>query len=260
MQPRTAVPTSKGQARVSRLRWYNLVMGLLHAGQGLLILALSTDFSLPVHATFMQGPPGRDSPELHHLFDLPIGPAVAAFLFISAFAHLTLVLPGVYEWYTDNLERQRNDARWLEYSLSASLMIVLIAMLTGIGDVAALIGLFGVNASMIFFGLVQEHHARPGSGRLLPFWLGCIAGAVPWVAIGVYFVSPGTSATPPAFVYGIFFSLFAFFNVFALNMWLQYRRIGPWRDYRFGESVYILLSLTAKSALAWQVFFPTLMD
>jgi len=31
-------------------------------------------------------------------------------------------------------------------------MIVLIALLTSIGDVAALIALFGVNAAMIFFG------------------------------------------------------------------------------------------------------------
>jgi hypothetical protein len=208
----------------------------------------------------MQGPPGSEPPALHHLFSLPIGPAVAAFVLLSAAAHFLLVLPGIFNWYARNLQRQRNDARWIEYSLSASLMIVLIAMLTGIGDIAALIALFGVNASMIFFGLVQEHYARPGSGSLLPFWLGCIVGAVPWVAIGVYFATPGSSANPPAFVYGIFFSLFAFFNVFALNMWLQYKRMGPWRDYLFGESVYILLSLTAKSALAWQVFFPTLMD
>ncbi len=233
-------------------------MGVLHAAQGALILALSNGFSLPVNATFMQGAPGSEPPTLRHLFDLPIGPAVAAFVFISAAAHFTLVLPGVFGWYTRNLQRQRNDARWIEYSLSASLMIVLIAMLTGIGDVAALIALFGVNASMIFFALVQEHYARPGSGSLLPFWLGSIAGAVPWIAIGVYFISPGSSANPPGFVYGIFCSLFLFFNVFALNMWLQYRRIGPWRNYVFGESMYILLSLTAKSALAWQIFFPAL--
>ena len=48
------------------------------------------------------------------------------------------------------------------------------------------------------------------------------------------------------------------FNVFALNQWLQYRAIGRRRDYLFGERVYILLSLTAKSALAWQVFAGTL--
>jgi hypothetical protein len=223
-----------------------------------LILALSNDFALPVYATFMEGPPGAAPPELDVLFDLRIGPAVAAFVFISALAHFVLVSPPGFRWYRRMLQRKRNDARWIEYSLSASIMIVLIAMLTGIGDVAALVALFGVNASMIFFGLVQEHTAEPGEGSLLPFWLGCIAGAVPWIAIGIYFVSPGSTANPPGFVYGIFISLFIFFNVFALNMWLQYRRIGPWRNYLFGEGAYVLLSLTAKSALAWQVFFPTL--
>jgi hypothetical protein len=247
-------------SRYQRLRWYNLTMGCLHAAQGTLILLLSNDFALPVHATFMEAAPGEADPTLRRLFELPIGLAVAAFVFISAVAHFTLTAPGVYDWYVRNLRRQHNDARWIEYSLSASLMIVLIAMLTGIGDIAALIALFGVNASMIFFGMAQEHYSSPGSGKMLPFWLGCIAGAVPWIAIGVYFVSPGSAADPPGFVYGIFFSLFVFFNVFALNMWLQYRQVGPWRSYLFGESIYILLSLTAKSALAWQVFFPTLMD
>jgi hypothetical protein len=242
----------------ARLRLYNLAMGAIHLVQAVAILALSTDFALPVHGTFMEGPPGEGPVTVHHLFDLRVGPAVASFLFISAAAHTILSLPGVFPWYRKNLERQRNDARWIEYSVSASVMIVLIAMLTGIGDVAALVALFGVNASMILFGLVQEHTERPGEGRMLPVWLGCIAGAVPWVAIGIYIVSPGVAATPPAFVYGIFVSLFVFFNIFALNMWLQYRRIGPWRNYLFGESVYILLSLLAKSALAWQVFFPTL--
>ena len=243
-----------------RLRHYNLAMALLHGLQGVALLALSNDFSLPVTATFMEGPPGSGAPAPSTLFDIPIGRAVAAFVLISAAAHAFLVLPGVFDWYRRNLERRRNDARWIEYSVSASIMIVLIAMLTGISDVAALIALFGVNASMIFFGMVQEHASRPGEGSLLPFWLGCIAGAVPWLAIAIYLASPGTAANPPGFVYGIFVSLFLFFNVFALNMWLQYRRIGPWRDYLFGESVYVLLSLTAKSALAWQVFFPTLLD
>jgi hypothetical protein len=247
-------------ATLRRLRVYNLLMACLHLGQGLLILALSNNFSLPVFATFMQGPPGSAPPEMDSLFDLRIGPAVAAFVFISAIAHFTLVLPGVFGWYARNLKRQRNDARWIEYSVSASLMIVLIAMLTGIGDIAALVALFGVNAAMIFFGLVQEHYSSPGTGKMLPFWLGCIVGAVPWIAIGIYIISPGSSANPPGFVYGIFFSLFVFFNVFAVNMFLQYRQIGPWRNYVFGESAYIFLSLTAKSALAWQVFFATLAD
>ena len=41
-------------------------------------------------------------------------------------------------------------------------------------------------------------------------------------------------------------------------MVLQYRKVGPWRDYAFGELAYIVLSLVAKSLLAWQVFAGTL--
>ena len=57
---------------------------------------------------------------------------------------------------------------------------------------------------------------------------------------------------------GIFVSLFLFFNSFAVNQWLQYRRIGRGRNYLWGEGAYLVLSLGAKSALAWQVFGGTL--
>ena len=112
-------------------------------------------------------------------------------------------------------------------------------------------------AAMIFFGAVQERYERPG-GSLWAFWLGCVVGIAPWLAVGVYLWSPGSAAEPPAFVYAIFVSLFAFFNIFAINMWLQYRRVGHWRTYVFGERAYVMLSLVAKSALAWQVFAGTL--
>ena len=136
-------------------------------------------------------------------------------------------------------------------------MIVLIAMITGISDIAALIAIFAANAAMIFFGAVQEKYEGPG-GSLWPFWMGCVVGIAPWLAVGVYLWSPGSAAEPPAFVYAIFVSLFVFFNIFALNMWLQYRRVGKWRSYLFGEKTYIILSLVAKSLLAWQVFAGTL--
>ena len=240
-----------------RLRLYNLVMGLLHAAQGVAMLVLSNSFSLPVTATFMEGPPGTP-PKLTEWFSVPLGPAVATFLFISAVAHFLIASPGVFGWYRANLERGRNYARWIEYSVSASLMIVLIALITGISDAAALISLFGVNAAMILFGLLMEHYEQPGRANWMSFWFGCLAGAVPWIAIAIYLWSPTTAAEPPAFVYVIFVSLFLFFNSFAINMALQYGRIGPWRTYLFGESVYVLLSLVAKSLLAWQVFANTL--
>ena len=79
-------------------------------------------------------------------------------------------------------------------------------------------------------------------------------GLVPWVGIAVYFWSPTADIPPPAFVYGINFSMFILFNSFVINMVLQYKQVGPWRSYFFGEPVYIVLGLVAKSALVWQVF------
>jgi hypothetical protein len=242
-----------------RLRTANAAAALLHAAQAIAVIVLATDFALPVTASYLAGPPGTPPQEAVSLFDISTGAAVAAFLALSSLAHL-LVCTAWWRRYLGDLARHRNTARWVEYSISSSIMIVLIAQLVGISDVAALIGLFAVNAAMILFGWLQEKYEEPGSGGWLPFTFGCIAGLAPWVAITVYLIAPGSesSASPPGFVYGIFVSLFIFFNIFALNQWLQYRAKGRWSDYLYGEYAYIVLSLTAKSALAWQVFAGTL--
>jgi hypothetical protein len=238
---------------LGHLRLINVAMGLLHAAQGLAVLLLSNDFALPVTAAFMDGPPGTPATTAE-LFTLPLGPAVAGFLFLSAIAHFVVAGPG-WGKYRSDLAVHRNEQRWIEYSLSSSLMIVLIAMITGIADIAALVALFGVNAAMILFGWLQERYEEPGGGGWWPFAFGSIAGIVPWIAIGIYLIGP--SADVPGFVYAIFVSLFVFFNSFAINQVLQYRQIGPWRNYLFGERVYVGLSLVAKSAMAWQVFANT---
>ncbi|MGH3331732.1 MAG: heliorhodopsin HeR [Nocardioidaceae bacterium] len=241
------------------LRRLNLAAAALHTFQAVVIVTLASDFSLPVTGTYLEGPPGTVPQDPVVLFDIATGPAVAGFLALSAVAHV-LVSTVWWQGYLSDLSKHRNAARWVEYSLSASLMIVLIAQLVGISDIAALVALFGVNAAMILFGWLQEKYEEPRSRGWLPFTFGCIAGVVPWLAIAIYLVSPGSasSAEPPGFVYGIFVSLFVFFNVFALNQWLQYRGRGKWADYLYGERVYIVLSLTAKSALAWQIFGGTL--
>jgi Heliorhodopsin len=242
--------------RIGRLRRFNIAMGVLHAVQGAAILVLATSFTLPIVTYPLTGPPGSPA-ETITLFDLRIAWAVAAFLLISAIAHLVIASPMAFPTYQRMLGNGRNDYRWVEYSLSASLMAVLIALLSGISDAAALIAIFGVNAAMILFGLLQERYERPG-GSMLPFWLGCLVGTFPWFSIGIYLAGIGTDVQPPGFVYAIFISLFLFFISFAVVQWLQYRQVGPWKDYLVGETSYVVLSLVAKSALAWQIFAGTL--
>jgi len=248
----------------SRLRLYNLIVGFIHLVQAIALFALSNDFTLPLTASFTAGPPGSDFTPRETLWDVPIGPLVAVFLLLAAIDHLLMAAPGVWPWYRDNLARQRNTARWLEYSISASIMIVLIAQVTGVSDTGAIVAIFGVNATMILSGMVMEHVNRPDAPvNWSPFLLGCLAGAIPWVVITIQVIGAEVRAEGagiPTFVYGIIVSLFLLFNSFAVNMVLQYKRVGPWRDYLFGEKAYILLSLLAKTALAWQVFANTLID
>jgi hypothetical protein len=248
-----------------QLRSFNLAMSALHLAQGLLILALSTDFALPVTTSFLEFDESTDRlvPVDNTLWEVPLGPLVASFLFVSAVAHLFVSLPGVNDWYGRNLGRGINCARWYEYAISSSIMIVVIGMLVGVYDLSALILLFAVNAAMIFFGLAMEVQNKMAEDvNWTPFLLGCVVGIVPWVIVTLYLFAPATReiGDVPTFVYAIYVSLFLFFNVFAINMFLQYRRSGPWRDYLFGERAYIVLSLTAKSALAWQVFAGTLRE
>ena len=247
---------------IARLRTVNIFAGTLHLVQMIAVLALSNDFSLPITATYMSGPPGSTFSAPVTLFETPVGLAVAIFLGLSALAHFIVASPQFFGRYSAGLAQQRNYFRWVEYSVSSSVMIVLIAQVTGVTEIAAIISIFGVNASMILFGWLQEKYETPGSGGWLPFIFGCIAGIVPWVVLAFYVFSIGgigdTSA--PAFVYGIVFTIFLFFNSFALVQWLQYKKVGKWSEYLQGERTYITLSLIAKSALAWQIFANTLIS
>lgn len=38
------------------------------------------------------------------------------------------------------------------------------------------------------------------------------------------------------------------------NIVLQYKKVGKWKDYLYGERAYIILSLVAKTLLAYLVF------
>lgn len=245
-----------------RLRVWNLCAGALHLIQGILMLALSTDFSLPVTTAFVRYDVSSQKllPFINEAFSLPIGPIVAGFLFLSAVAHLIVSLPNVFEWYTNNLKKGLNLARWIEYSFSSSLMMVVIVMLVGMYDGVSLLLVFFLNAMMILFGWMMEiHNQTTERTNWTSYWFGVIAGAIPWVATALYLFGSGSAdAKPPTFVYWIFFSIFLFFNVFAINMVLQYKKVGKWRNYLYGERTYIVLSLVAKTLLAWQIWAGTL--
>lgn len=247
--------------KYTRLRRFNAIMGGLHLIQGILMIVLSNDTVYPIYSFFLTF--DREAfkllPNPDLIGELLFGPAVAAFLLISAVAHFVLATFG-YRWYVAQLERKMNPGRFYEYAFSSSLMMILIAMLNGMWDIGSLVLIFGLNASMNLFGIMMEFDNEGREKvRWTGFIYGCIAGIIPWIVLAMYlFGAGGGDAKPPNFVYAILISIFVFFNTFAVNMYLQYRKIGKWSDYLFGERMYIVLSLVAKTVLAWQIFAGTL--
>jgi hypothetical protein len=246
--------------QVKPLRTWNMAAGFLHLGSLIAVLALSNKFSLPITATYMTGPPGSTFTNPILLFSNNVSYTIALFLGLSAFFHFLVSSGKFFPKYAEGLKQNRNVFRWVEYSISSSVMIFLISQLNGISDYAALLAIFGVNLSMILFGWLQEKYARPGDGQWLPFIFGCIAGIIPWLIILIQLLTPNGPAgtTAPGFVYGIVISLFVFFNCFALVQFKQYQAKGKWANYLRGEKTYIILSFVAKSLLAWQIFAATL--
>jgi len=254
--------TREHQDSVIGLRRLNIGVGLAHAVQAVAILAIAKAAPLPIVIGYMTGPPGAGQyggPD--QIFNMRVDLLVVLFLALAAVDHLS-VATWARGWYDGQVARGVNSARWIEYSISASVMVVLIGLLAGIDQITAVIALFGVNAAMILFGLVMEQvnvGRKPEDVNWTPFIFGCIAGAVPWIAITAQLaISSSKGANAPGFVYVIFVTLFILFNTFAVNMWLQYRGKGRWANPVFAERVYLWLSLAAKSALAWQVYFGAL--
>jgi len=262
MSKESTVASKDMSSRIKKLRRFNLIMGFLHLIQGGFMWIVSNDKTYPIFSNFLTFDTSSLSlqPNPQVAYNLPFGPAVAIFLLLSAVAHFSLSTFG-FAWYEKNLRRGMNPARFFEYALSSSLMIVLIGMLAGIWDLAALILIFGINAMMNLFGHMMElHNQTTEKTDWTAFIYGSVAGIFPWIVIFTYFIASVSSgdAKPPAFVYAIIPTLFVFFNIFAVNMVLQYKKVGRWADYLFGERVYIILSLTAKTVLAWLIFGGTL--
>lgn len=258
----------KKEVTFKSLRRFNIIMGGLHLLQGVLMIILGLtltqlgDFKLQIYQHYLVFvETGPDSGYLDFarepIFTLPFFVLVASFLLISALAHALISIPkSINAMYNTDLGNGINRLRWFEYALSSSVMIVLISYLFGIWDIASLILIFIVNAAMNLFGLVMEQlNSNKEKVSWGPFVWGTIAGLAPWIAIVLYMTGASAEATAqtPWFVWAIVASYFIFFNTFPINMILQYLKKGKWVDYLYGERGYIVLSLVAKSVLAWLV-------
>lgn len=263
-----AIPT----ARAKQLFNWNRILVLLHGIQAIIIVAISpTDALVRFEGTYpvskiVNGQFAGLESAKELLFSFPLAYLVAAFFGLSALAHFLVAFP-LRKRYEGWLAQQFNPMRWAEYALSSTLMILGIASLSFVTDAGALIAIAVCNASMNLFGWSME---EANIGRKNVQWshyiFGCIAGIAPWLAlftsVGLSLANWPTGVGPngrsleefkPVLI-AIYVSLFISFNIFAVNMVLQRLKVGRWADYLHGERSYMILSLVAKTLLAWQVW------
>uniref|UniRef100_A0A0G4GC06 Uncharacterized protein n=1 Tax=Chromera velia CCMP2878 TaxID=1169474 RepID=A0A0G4GC06_9ALVE len=260
------------------LIYWNLGCCILHFVQAVIaVIASQTvarvrDFKLPLTTlllTVVESGPDEGSLRIKLVTqaELPFAVVTSLFAWLSALAHLSVLI--FREKYLSDLKEGINQFRWYEYALSSSLMICLIVLLFGIGEISALVAIFGVNLSMNLFGMMMEKHnqalrkAGVMQADFTSFWYGCVAGVFPWAVLIGYIGAAPSSDQIPGFVWGIFAAYLIFFNTFPINMYLQYKGIWLFNDsqwsiprggYFFGEKLYQIQSLVSKSLLLWLVF------
>jgi len=253
----------KPETQIGRqLQTFNRIAGFTHLIQGItLAIILNAETTIPVVTRFFDETPDGIRPVSETLFEFPVAFIAPIFLLLSAFAHLFISSPSYVRRYEANIQKGINPARWWEYAISSSFMLVVLLMFGGLIELSNVVFIFILNFIMNLMGLMMEKYNQlTTTTSWLPFNIGVLAGIVPWIMGGLYFwVSTSNIADAiPVYAQFGFLLTFLFFNSFAINMWLQYKKVGKWKDYAYGEKAYIVLSLVSKSALGWIIVLGTM--
>lgn len=246
-----------------KLQKYNRIAGSIHLIQAVILFFLvNWSLKLPILTRFFDKTVSGDVTAVTQtLVNIPVAVVGPVFLFISAMFHFIISSPFYIRRYEQNIKRGINPMRWFEYSISSSIMLVVLLMLGGLLELPSVIFVFTLNFIMNMMGLVMEKYNQlTEKTSWLPFNIGILAGIIPWIVGGLYFwVSTSNIADSiPGYAKVGFLLTFLFFNTFAINMFLQYKQVGKWKNYEYGERVYIVLSLVAKTALAWILVLGTM--
>lgn len=263
-------PQDDRRQKVERTLWkWNLAMAILHGVQAVIALGASLgvtrlkNFKIPMTTAFTDWSKGYPVPAIQIRDNMPFVAVTSGFAFMSSAAHIIVLI--CFTRYLADLRRGYNVFRWYEYAASSSLMIALIAQLFGVYDVTTLVAIMGCNAAMNMFGLFHETinaGRKPSEVDWSSFTFGCIVGAIPWAIIFANIGGNSALSNIPNFVWALLFVYLGFFNIFPLNMVLQYKQVGWWSDtahgfpgggYLFGERMYQVQSLVSKSLLLWLV-------
>lgn len=213
------------------------------------------------HDVAPPGPPeaGPFSTKIYSLGYYRLLPVILVFPFLTALLH-ALIAFRFYDVYLRAIKAQNNWIRWIEYSVTASIMTWVLMQLCGITNIFALVCLgVLVNVAMQLQGhlmeiannrLSRKRNAKPIVATWIPMLVGWILFLAQWIPQFAYFFAGVLSTSDvPWFVYASFIGQFFNYASFGLVQLLYFKGI-VFKTYESVEYGYVFLSLFAKTYLA----------
>lgn len=245
------------------LRTWNLVLAALFVVQGIIFVLGSSGRGYPVAANFLTLDPLQTAaqsksvltPALQHLFDVNLMYLVGAMLLVAALVRLLLAT----RWrsgYESALQARANPYRWGELLVTNGLLLLVVAMLVGVQDVALLLALVGLNALASLGWWLAEARRKPRetAGRF-NYVLASVAAAVAWLVPALYLLAGAVyGSAAAAGTWWIFGTMLVLSAAVPVVLALSVRKNGAWHEYFFTERTYQLLQLATLSLLTWQLF------
>lgn len=181
---------------------------------------------------------------------------ILSFLFQSLAGITNCTGPICGYKYSTMIENNKNPLRFIEYSFSASIMLIAIALLNGVTDINLITSIAVLTSSCQLCGLAVEYIENLNIKRLMHFngwlqfcWAYGIIGHAFFKSIEAADNDSGTK--PPSFVYVIVIALFLLYASFGfVQLYELCTDLNPYKK----EKAYVILSLTAKLLLGWMIF------
>jgi len=270
-EARHANPVYERDSR--RLFWLNVAAGSFHWISFVAALIVALVFSSDVFralvtlTTLEDAGGGAVAPVTRLLGTYRITWTVLPVPALTGTFHLALALvPFLRNDYTRGVLNDGNAGagynlyRWVEYSLSASLVTWNIAQVSGLCDLFVLLSLVVMNIFMqIVGGAGHELHnlgwTRHKSKQAARWWLfgfGWLPFVATWGFVATAFALAIKSAQDqvPWFVYAVVIGLFVQYSLFALPIVLHYTGFVLVSNFWY-EVAYIALSFISKAYLDW---------
>lgn len=177
---------------------------------------------------------------------------------ITAFFHVFYYTN--YRYYKEIL-KGRNRYRWVEYGITATIMIFILCLISGVKEIYATLATVMISIIMMSFGYFFEMNKDP-KVKLSAIIMGFFSLICIWSIILGHFVPNIISAKNdqnydiPDWVYGVLFPMIFWWATFGIVTILNYKAYRD-KNYDFMryERYYILLSFFSKAFMGYYLTF-----